>query len=305
MSRDFVEKLPRKFTEVITGAFGAEGGRWLESLPQIIREIEKSWSLKINKQPFPNLSYHYVAPCVCADRSEGVVKIGFPGEAANILIEVKTLKFVDSKSLVKLLRFDEKRFAMLLERLKPGENLKTVCRDTDAKAVKIAIETMSEFWRRAPAGYDFPMLEKWFDGLAQAERVNFAPQYLSKARMFFEELNAATDPKMLLHGDFHHENILSAERKPFLAIDPKGIVGNIGYDIAVFLINHAEWLAGKPDFKHKLDDAVAKFSAAFETSPRDLRRWAFAHSVLSAWWTFEENGENRRGELTFTEIWKV
>ncbi len=305
MYQDFVEKLPRKFTEVILGAFREEGGRWLESLPQTISEIEENWSLKIEKKPFPNLSYHYVAPCHCADGSEAVVKIGFPDEKIYILNEVKMLKFTDGRSMVKLLRFDEKRFAMLLEKLTPGENLKTNCRDNDLKAVGIAIETMSKFWRRPPENHDFPMLEKWFDGLIKAGKINFAPEYTEKARMFFEELNSLPESKMLLHGDFHHENILSATREPFLAIDPKGIVGNIGYDISIFLINHANWLSGKPDFQEKLDDAIGKFSAAFEIEPGDLRRWAFAHSVLSAWWTFEENCENWKRELAFAEIWKV
>lgn len=305
MSRDFVEKLPRKFTEVILGAFREEGMRWIERLPQIIGELEKNWSLKIDKKPFPNLSYHYVAPCLCADESEAVVKIGFPGEAAYILNEVKMLKFMNGGRLVKLLRFDEKRFAMLLEKLTPGENLKTVCLDDDSKAVEIAIKTMKKFWRKPPENHDFQMLEKWFDGLMEAERINFAPEYTRKALTFFEKLNAPADSQMLLHGDFHHENILSAEREPFLAIDPKGIVGNIGYDITVFLINHANWLAGKPDFQEKLDDAIGKFSEAFEIEPQDLRKWTFAHSVLSAWWTFEENCENWKHELAFTEIWKV
>ena len=304
MSRNFVENLPRKFTEVILGAFRAEGRRWLESLPQIIGEIEENWSVKIDEKPFPNLSYHYVAPCICADKSRAVVKIGFPGEAANILNEVKTLKYMNG-SLVKLLRFDEKRFAMLLEKLVPGENLKTACKDNDSKAVEIAIETMSKFWRKPPENHDFPMLEKWFDGLKEAERINFAPEYTKKALAFFEALNSPADSKVLLHGDFHHENILSAEREPFLAIDPKGIVGNIGYDLTVFLINHAHWLAGKPDFQNRLDNAVGKFSEAFQIEPPDLRKWTFAHSVLSAWWTFEENCENWKRELAFTEIWKV
>ena len=305
MSRDFVEKLPRKFKEVIFGAFREEGRRWIENLPRIIGEIEKNWSLKIAKNPYSNLSYHYVAPCACAEGGEAVVKIGFPGEAANILNEVKTLEFMDGGSLVELLRFDEKRFAMLLEKLVPGENLKTICRDSDSKAVAIAIETMSKFWRKPPEKHDFPMLEKWFDGLKEAGRINFAPEHTKKALAFFEELNSPADSKMLLHGDFHHENILSAEREPFLAIDPKGIVGNIGYDLTVFLINHANWLSGEPRFQEKLDNAIAKFSEAFEIESQDLRKWTFAHSVLSAWWTFEENCENWKRELAFAEIWKV
>lgn len=305
MHQNFIEKLPRKFTEVILGAFRREGRTWIENLPRILSEIEENWSLRIEEKPFPNLSYHYVAPCTCSDGREAVVKIGFHGEAANILNEVKMLKFMDGKCLVKLLRFDEKRFAMLLEKLSPGENLKKVCADNDAKAVEIAIATMSKFWRKPPENHDFPMLEKWFDGLAKAERVNFAPEYTIRARKFFEELNAPADSRMLLHGDFHHENILSAEREPFLAIDPKGIVGNVGYDIGIFLINHANWLAGKTDFQNRLDNVIEKFSEAIEIETQDLRKWTFAHSVLSAWWTFEENCENWKRELAFTEIWKV
>ena len=305
MHQDFIEKLPRKFTEVILGAFREEGGRWLESLPQIISEIEENWSLKIEKIPFPNLSYHYVAPCLCADGGEAVVKIGFPGEAAYILNEVRMLKFMGGRSMVKLLRFDEKRFAMLLEKLVPGEDLKTVCKFNGSKAVAIAIETMSKFWRKPPENHDFPILEKWFDGLVKAEKINFAPEYTKKARTFFENLNSPLESKMLLHGDFHHENILSATREPFLAIDPKGIIGNIGYDISIFLINHARWLFDEPDFQKKLDEAIENFSEAFEIGSQDLRKWTFAHSVLSAWWTCEENCENWKRELAFTEIWKV
>ncbi|HEX8734631.1 MAG TPA: aminoglycoside phosphotransferase family protein, partial [Pyrinomonadaceae bacterium] len=134
---------------------------------------------------------------------------------------------------------------------------------------------------------------------------NFAPEYVKKARRFFDELTALTETKTLLHGDFHHENILSAERQPFLAIDPKGIVGDISYDLSVFMINHANWLKSEPDLREKLDDAIRAFSEAFGLEPQNLRKWIFAFSVLSAWWTFEESSENWKREIAFTEIWKV
>ena len=43
---------------------------------------------------------------------------------------------------------------------------------------------------------------------------------------------------LVLHGDLHHYNILSAEREPWLAIDPKGIVGEPEYEAAAFLRNN-------------------------------------------------------------------
>jgi len=304
MSREFIQALPRKFTEVITAAFRDDGRRWIESLPRIIRKIEENWQVKIDS-PFPNLSYHYVAPCVRAEGSEAVVKIGFPGEAKYILNERKMLEYLDGGSVNRILDFDEQSLAFLLEKLVPGENLKTVCARNPQRAVAIAIETMRSFWQYPPSNNDFPRLEDWFEGLQKAEETRFPADYASKAREFFDELSSAPDEKMLLHGDFHHENILSAGRRPFLAIDPKGIVGHRAYDAAVFLLNHANWLKNEPGFREKLSDAIERFSAALEIEQRDLRRWCFAQGVLSAWWTFEDNCENFGRDLEFTKIWEV
>ena len=304
MGQDFFTELPRKFTEVILGAYRAEGKLWIEKLPEIIGEIENNWSLKVGK-PFQNLSYHYVAPCVFADGGKAVLKIGFPGDARTMFSETKILKFLSGKGAVRLLQFDEKLFCFLLEKLVPGENLKMICRNQPSEAVKIAIEAMRKFWQNPPENHDFPTLDEWFDGLRRAEKTDFAPEHVKKARRFFDELTANLKQQTLLHGDFHHENILTAQREPFLAIDPKGMVGDIGYDISVFLINHANWLKSAPNLESKLDDAVRQFSEAFRIKPNSLRKWVFAHSVLSAWWTFEENYENWKNELAFAEIWKV
>jgi streptomycin 6-kinase len=304
MHQDFPENLPQKFTEVILGAFRAAGRRWIADLPEIIGEIEQNWSLEI-KKPFPNLSYHYVAPCVFKTGGEAVVKIGFPGEKTTTLNEIRMLNFLDGRGVCKLLRFDENRSALLLEKMTPGENLKEICGSDDAKACEIAIRVMRDFWREPPEQSEFPVLEQWFDGLKTAEKLGFAPAYVKKARRFFDELNALTEKKTLLHGDFHHENILSAARVPFLAIDPKGIVGDIGYDLSIFMINHANWLKADPNLSAKLDGAIRAFSEAFQIEPQNLRKWIFAHSVLSAWWTFEENCENWKREIAFAEIWKV
>jgi len=164
---------------------------------------------------------------------------------------------------------------------------------------------MGAFWQKPPANHDFQRLENWFEGFDSVKSTAFESKYLIKARRFFDELNSSKELQMLLHGDFHHENILSAEREPFLAIDPKGIVGNIGYDISVFMINHANWLKKETDLPEKLGSAIKQFSEAFQIEQRDLRRWIFAQSVLSAWWTFEENCENWKNELEFTKIWEV
>ena len=295
------ENLPVKFTRIISEAHGAKGDRWLAALPKIVAEIQENWSLEV-REIFPNLSYHFVASCIFADGSEAVLKIGYPETDSPVFNEVEMLKLYNGDGAVKFLRFDEKRFAVLLEKLTPGETLKTACRNDDARATGIYIDVLRKIIRKPPENHNFVLLEKWFAGFEKAEKTNFPAQAVKKARGFYDELGSRQ--KFLLHGDFHHENILSAEREPFLAIDPKGIIGEIGYEISVFLNNHVLWLSPAPDLREKLNDAVLRIAEAFEIEPQDLKKWAYAQMVLSAWWTFEDNGKNWKTDLALAKIWE-
>jgi streptomycin 6-kinase len=300
MSRD----LPVKFVKVILEAHGREGAKWLGKLPQIIKEIENGWSLKVQK-PYQNLSYHYVAPCTCDDGGDAVLKIGFPEEDSVVFYEAKMLKMLNGNGAVKLLRINEGLFALLLEKATPGENLAELCQKDGEKATEIAIELMRKIWRKAPSESSFPTVEKWMKGLERAAKSNAGTKLFKKAHNYFIELNALSEQKFLLHGDLHHENILSARREPFLAIDPKGLIGDAGYEISVFLNNQARWLSNQADRREKLECDVRQFAEAFQIKPRDVKKWAFVQAILSAWWTFEENGVNWKEELTFAEIWEI
>jgi streptomycin 6-kinase len=57
------------------------------------------------------------------------------------------------------------------------------------------------------------------------------------AESLFRELIASSESPVLLHGDLHHFNILSARRQPWLAIDPKGVAGEPAYEPGALLRN--------------------------------------------------------------------
>jgi len=302
MSKIFLENLPERFVRNALGVCGKRGEEWLSDLPKITDEISKKWSLKIERH-FPNLSYNYVAPCVCEGGIEAVLKIGLPEENPEIFSEANFLQISNGAGAVKLLKFDKKHRALLLEKLTPGKHLKEIFRGKEMQAVETAIVVMRKLRREPPANCDFRRLEDWFQGFDRAGNTDFPQECIEKARKIFCESNSSQ--KFLLHGDLHHENILSATREEFLAIDPKGIVGDIGYEIAVFLNNHRWWLSSEPDLPEKLNHAVRKFSEVFAIEPQNLKKWAYAQMVLSAWWTFEESGENWQTDLALAEIWDV
>lgn len=298
-----IENLPEKFVRLISESHGAKGSAWLAELPEIIGQIETNWSLKVGK-PFENLSYHFVAPCGLENGGEAVLKIGFPEANSPVFNEAKTLKFYgDSGAAVKFLNLDENRLALLLERLRPGETLLKVFRGNEEKCVEIAVEVLQKIIRKPPPKHNFVHLEKWFAGFKKAKNTGFPAETLRKAQMFYEELSRAET--FLIHGDFHHQNILSATGEKFLVIDPKGVVGQIGYEISVFLNNHVQFLKDDQDLVEKVNKAVQQFSTAFEIAPGALKKWAYSQAVLSAWWTFEENSEKWIPSLATVEAWEV
>lgn len=304
MKENFTSQLPEQFAQNTLDLCGEKGKLWLNDLPRIVNEIEKNWSLKVEK-PFQNLSYNYVAPCVSLDGEKAVLKIALPLDKPEIFNEARFLEIADGKGAVKFLKLDENNRAILLERLTPGANLKEIFRGNELKAVEIVAKLMRQIVKKPPPNSIFIRLEDWFKGFEKAEKTDFPKRFIYKARDFYKELSFDSKQKFLLHGDLHHENILSATREEFLAIDPKGVVGEIGYEIAVFLNNHLWWLAVEPNVRKTLNDAVNEFSKTFEIEPKNLRKWAFAQIVLSAWWTFEDNGKNWESELAFAEIWEV
>ena len=304
MNENFISNLPKWFVHNTLGMHGAAGEEWLNDLPQIIGEIAENWSLKVENY-FPRLSYNFVAPCVCENGEKAVLKIGFPEGNSLISNEARILEIFEGKGAVKLLRSDEKLCALLLEKAVPGKSLRKLCQRDDASASQIAIGIMQRLWREPPQNHKFPPLESWIKGFEKAENTRFPANAIKKAQSCFDELLDLSKNKFVLHGDLNHENILSAKREPFLAIDPKGIVGDIGYEISVFLNNPHSWILTHADAQEILRRRVEQFSEAFEIEPRTLRKWAFAEAVLSAWWTFEDNGTGWKKWLAYAELWET
>jgi streptomycin 6-kinase len=97
-----------------------------------------------------------------------------------------------------------------------------------------------------------------------------------------------TEPRevVVLHGDLHHGNVLDFGARGWLAIDPKGLVGERGFDFAnIFtnpdLDNPTRPLATKPDrFLRRLE--VVTEAATLER--KRLLCWILAWTGLSAAW---------------------
>ena len=279
--------LPDEFVRTIHEVHGDRGVIWLNQLPTLIGQCEARWSIRA-LSPF-DLSYNYVVPAVRADGTEVVLKLGVP--TAELLTEIEALRLYAGRSIAHLLDADAGQGILLLERMKPGTMLVDV--EDDAQATTIAANVMRQLWQPAPTNHAFPTIAKWANGLERL-RQEFDggsgpfPIYLvEQAETLFAELIASMAEPVLLHGDLHHYNILTAEREPWLAIDPKGIVGEPAYEVGALLRNPTHEIAINPQILTRRIDQLA---AELSLDRARIIGWGLAQAVLSGWWSYEDHG---------------
>ena len=297
------DAIPIELVRNVTQAYGEAGTKWLNELPCVIEDLEKEWSITVGRR-FENVSYNYVAKAEREDGSRAVFKIGPPQNSAGKFGEAAYLEYLDGDGAVRLLMSDSERHAMLIERITPGLNLKEAFKTLPQDAVEAAVDCLSRTARPVPPKKEFESLDAWMNELRGALNSTFPRQHAEKAIDHFRT-NSEIGYRSLIHGDLHHENILLSGEDRFVVIDPKGVVGHIGYDIAVFLNNHHWWIVAHPHKRELLNDAVGRFAEAFEIDPHNVRKWAYSQMVLSAYWTFEENQIEGQRQLALADIWNV
>ena len=283
-----MQQVPDGFSKKVIHIHGEVGAGWLSRIPETIAECERRWSLKV-MPPLDSLSHNYVAPVICADDKDAVLKLGVPHN--DFMNEMAALRLYDGAGMVKLLAGDVDLGAMLLERLMPGTSLSSL--GDDERATSVAAQVMRQLWRSPPPEHQFPTVSDWASGLENL-RERFAgttgpisAPLVEKAETLFSELIGTMGAPVLLHGDLHHDNILSAVREPWLAIDPKGVVGEAEYEVGAFVRNRL--LTGpKPEMllARRVDQFVDELGFVRER----IVGWSLAQAVLSAWWSFEDTG---------------
>lgn len=284
--------LPSSFSQTIVELYKDQGRAWLQALPALLDELAETWSLTLQSH-FTNLSFNYVTPALRADGTPAVLKVGVPNP--ELLCEMAALRFFDGQSSARLLAADEARGALLIERLTPGITLRAL--DDDDQVTLITADVMRRLWRPAPTDHPFPTAAKWGQGFTRLRREfgggsgPFPATLVDAAERLYAELDAASAPPVVLHGDLHQDNILAAQRAPWLALDPKGLVGEPAYEVGALLRNPPYWIAPAeltPVTARRID----LLTEALGIERFRIAGWGMAQAVLSAWWAYEDQGHS-------------
>ncbi len=278
-----------KFIETIIALHRIDGQRWLISLPDLLAKYAQLWDMEIGA-PFRDLCYNYVAPAWRPNGTRLVIKTGFPNPELDA--EIAALRHFEACGMVNLLQADNENSIFLLERLIPGKSLWEM---EDEKAVNILLNILPSIWKIYQGDYPFPTVKDWSKGFSRlrnrylGETGPFAIRLVEKAEDIFFELIASSDEPVLLHGDLHHGNILSAEREPWLAIDPKGVIGEPCYEVGAFLRNPMPGLLEKENPRALLKQRVDQIVERLGFDRQRVIGWAFSQAVLAAIWCEEDN----------------
>ena len=274
--------IPARVRET-AATFGAEGTRWLADLPARVAELEQAWSLTAGPAFDTDGQVSWVAPVLPQDGSEAVLKISIPHPEARR--EADALRVYDGQGAVRLLRASEDAFSLLLERCVPGTNLWSLDVD-ESNAAGAAV--LRQLWREPPPAVAFVRLSdlaaEWCESLPRtAPAAGYDAALVAHAVELAREL-AATQPRtVLLHGDFHPGNVLAAAREPWLAIDPKPLVGDPAYDLAQWLGNRCEAVERSPDAGSAIRRQIDHLSDLLNLDPARVAGWAFVKSLGWDW----------------------
>lgn len=181
--------------------------------------------------------------------------------------------------------------AVLLERLHPATSLAELALSgRDEEATEILADVMQRMAHPRTSLDSFMTVQNWGEGFARylaSSDQQISRDLVEQAQHTYSELCASQQNVRLLHGDLQHYNVLYDAARGWTAIDPKGVVGEIEYEIGASLRNPYEC----PELC-TASATIARRLKCYEmrlklNAERGLR-WSFAQAVLSAIWLVED-----------------
>lgn len=227
--------IPRNLAETAARVGRDDLNAWVSALPAVVAEMTERWDVRLDPPYEPGGQCSWVAPAQNAAGDELVLKVGWRHpEAAH---EADALRTWDGCGAVRLHAAEtfDQTIALLLERCTPGTPLGHSIPEPEQDVIVAGL--LRRLWTVRPGSHAFRPLWSMCDEWAAEFERDFTrapsdvdPGLAREAMTLFRELPRATGHDALLCTDLHAENILAAEREPWLVVDPKPYLGDPAYD---------------------------------------------------------------------------
>lgn len=280
--------------------FGAAGRRWISALPGLVAECLDRWTLRVDG-PAGSGAVALVLPVVRADGTPAALKLQPVDDETRG--EPVALREWAGRGAVRLLEHDPASGSLLLERLDAGRSLDTV--EDDAAAVEIIARLLAEL-NAVPAPGGLRRLRDIAEAMladvpkALASLPDPAERHLiAHCAERVAELLAGAVEERLLHWDLHFQNVLASYRsdpaRRWLAIDPKPLAGDPGFELLPALWNRWEEVVATGDVAGAV---LRRFDLMTDACALDRKRaavWTLGRVLQNALWDVGRFGETGIG----------
>ncbi|WP_444852356.1 aminoglycoside phosphotransferase family protein [Streptomyces sp. NPDC000229] len=283
-----VIEVPAELARVQSEINGEEGRAFIAALPGRAERFLREWGLR-RTGPVMHGWSALVLPVVAGDGTRAALKLQLLDEESEG--EAPALRAWDGRGAVRLLADDPETGTLLLERLDEGRHLSAV---QDAReATRILAELMARLVAvEAPAGMRglgdvaAEMLDDVTGAVEELEREEDRRLLRDCAAAVREVAGEPGD--RLLHWDLHFDNVLASDREPWLAIDPKPLAGDPGFELLPSLFNRFD-----------PSEVLWRFDLMTEVLGLDRERaraWTLGRVLQDSLWDVEDGETVLEGE---------
>jgi len=180
--------------------------------------------------------------------------------------------------------------AVLLERLQPAHSLADLSlsgRDEEATRILATVIARLAASRIPPVAVPVHTLADGFRRYLAGGSEQIPTALVRSAHRIYRELCLSQRNIRLLHGDLHQYNVLFDDIRGWVAIDPKGLIGELEYEIGAALRNPYE-LPQRIAQPRAIESRIAHLAKGLGLDPTRALRWGFAQAVLATIWSVEE-----------------
>lgn len=281
-----------KFNEVekakIVKSFGKEF--FLKTNDSIHRMISK-WEIS-SISLVDSFSANLVFKCESRIFGKSVIKAG--RNLKGLTHESFALQHFSGSKLCKLHDIDHESIMLIEECIEPGNALR------EESSIDKRLEVFTSLFENLHLEIDetdkLSSYDKWIEEITdymshQDEHVEMYDSML-KAKKLFHSLSQVYNKQCLLHGDFHHDNILLDKKGSYRIIDPKGVIGDPIFDIPRFILNEF-WFEPKTDeLKTSVIYAINQLSEMLEVPVQVLKECTYIETMLGTCWWIEDGPSN-------------
>jgi streptomycin 6-kinase len=264
--------VPEAFAHATIARAGDAGRHWIAQLPRQVGALCQTWNLVIDGLPMHGY-LGLVVPVVRGDEP-CVLKLSWLDESTTD--EALALAVWRGAGAVRLLDAQPALGALLLERLDAHRSLDTV-------EISEAIPIAGRLLRRLaiPAPPSFRWLGAVAEQLNQSLPVRWEQVGRPLPRRLLEQACALarqlgpTSEQLLVNYDLHYTDVLAGTREPWLAVDPKVVIGDPEYGLAQLLWRRLEAIQAQGG----LDWHFQRLIEAAAVDPERARAWTLVRCV--------------------------